>query len=155
MSSFADDAQRVFLLFNYGVMSGTDVINRAEDHVANSDSPSDPLLELAWASPNDTAEIISRLIVLTRGADIYIAFKKVLGYLYDYVMLHPTTAERITSRLLGTLIEIRHDTRAREFYFLYRCSDDFESVHQGEYVTRPTVLKFLLTELQKFTKTMD
>ncbi len=146
MLTLADDAHSVFLLFNYGVFSGTDVIRWAEKRVAESDVPTDALLELTWTLPDNTADIISHLNSLMRGAGLCSAFKKVLGNVYDYVASNPNEAERISHRLLGTLVTMRNDRDASQFYFLYRIDDDFEDV----YKERSAVLKCFLNELQKF-----
>ncbi|HTQ40488.1 MAG TPA: hypothetical protein VMJ32_15795 [Pirellulales bacterium] len=152
MPTSAEDAQRVFLLFNYGVLFGADVIKWAEELVANADSPSNTLLELAWTKPDNTADIISHLNALTHGVDICEAFKRVLGVLYGYVKTHPMDAERISQRLLGTLVTLRNEKNAREFYFLYGIDDDFEHANHGRYFERAAVLEDFLGELQKFAE---
>lgn len=152
MSIFAEDAQRVFWLLNYGVMSGADVIKWAEDRVAGIDLPPDPLLELTWTKPENTAEIISHLNSLKNGADFSEAFRRVLSCLHDYIATHPADAERIADRLLNTLAGFPIEEKTREFHFLYRCSDYFEHAQQGREIEQSAVLKDFLSELQKFSR---
>jgi hypothetical protein len=152
MSISAEDAQSVFWLFNYGVMSGADVIKWAEDQIAITELPSDPLLELTWTKPDNTAEIISQMNTLKNGADFPEAFRRVLSCLHDYIAAHPADAERIADRLLNTLAGVPIDEKTREFHFLYRCSDYFEHAQQGRDIERSAVLKDFLSELQKFSR---
>jgi ABC-type nitrate/sulfonate/bicarbonate transport system substrate-binding protein len=147
MFALAEDAQRVYLLFNYGTMSGADVVKWAEKQIDDSDSPSNALLELAWIHPDNTADIISVLNVLRQGADVYKSFEKILGFLYDYVKTHPAEAERISQRLLGTLVTLPDEKRRRDFYFLYRVDDDFDLN-----IERSATLKKFLDELRKFAE---
>jgi hypothetical protein len=47
MQNIAHDAQRMSLLFTYGVISGGDVIAWSDSIIVQIDSPSDSLLQLS------------------------------------------------------------------------------------------------------------
>src|SRR6202008_1667920 len=51
------DAQRMSLLFRYGVRTGNDVIGWADSAIVELDSPPDSLIELSMTAPEKTEDI--------------------------------------------------------------------------------------------------
>ena len=67
MQTIAHDAQRMSLLFEYGVLTGDDVIAWSDSAIVQLDSLPDSLLQLSMTAPDKTGDIMSHLHQLSSG----------------------------------------------------------------------------------------
>jgi hypothetical protein len=142
-------ARSLLLLLSYGVVTPNEVIHWAEEQVGVIEVPSFDLIELAYATPANIGEIITRLNVLSAGGDSLAAFRLALGRLHDYVLQRPSEARRVFSQIFQTFLRFHEDER-KEFSFLYLIDHHFELVSQGIWKSSEKVSKELLVELIKY-----
>jgi hypothetical protein len=86
---------------------------------------SDALLDLSTTDPKNTAEIISCLNRLSDRTDLWVALRRALPEIYEYVRVSPRRAGRIAHHLYQT---IWHSGTAApdDLRFLDRYNDLFE-----------------------------
>jgi hypothetical protein len=148
MPSIAQDAQRLSLLFRYGVVAVSEVISWADSQIAEMDSPPEALLELSTTSPSDTGGIISRLHRLSAGAEFWPALRAALPRIRDYVASRPQDAKRIANHFYSTATTF--EPVPTDLQFLYRFDDAFCLAHDGTYSDREAIYRELLSELERF-----
>ena len=78
MKSIAHDAQQMGLLFEYGVVTGNEIVAWADSAIVQLDSLPDSLLQLSLTAPDNTADIISHLHLLASGSDFWDALRSVI-----------------------------------------------------------------------------
>lgn len=150
MPSLAQEAQRLSLLFKYGVVSAGELISWADSQIAELDSPPEALLELSITFPDDTGGIISRLHRLSAGADIWSAMRAALPRIRDYVTARPQDAEHIANHFYLTALTF--EPVPTDLRFLYRFDDAFYLAREGTYGDRETIYKDFLSELERFSE---
>ena len=106
MQSISQEAQRLNLLFQYGVLDATAIISWADAAIVRIESPPDSLLELSIAPPGKTEDILSCLNLLSTGAEFWSALRSVIPRLRDFVASHPDRAESVANHLYHTAISV-------------------------------------------------
>jgi trans-aconitate methyltransferase len=148
MPPYAQDAERLSLLFHYGVASDREVIEWPDAQIVALDSPPDALMQLAVTRPGDTAAIMSHLHTLSADAEFWPAFRAALARIHQHVVAHPGDAERIANDIYRTVLMF--SDVPDEFTFVYHFDDAFSLARDGTF-DEATVLKEFTDELQKFT----
>lgn len=151
MSAIAQEAQRLSLLFEIGVIDAGSVIDWADSQIVAVDSPPIPLIELSATSSERVGDIISHLHALARGADFWRAFRSALSTLHGHVSAHPSDTERIAGELYRRAVFTAPGNIPDDLSFLYRYGDAFDLAHQGVYGEISAVRKEFICELEKFT----
>lgn len=146
--AFANDAQRLSLLFDYGVVTAHEVIQWADSQIVISESPPGPLIELSTTAPNQTADVISHLHALSAGADFWQALRAAVPRLHEYLTSNPKDAERIANALYRTVITARDVPTDFQFAYLY--DDAFSLVRENVYGDIETIRKDFIREFGKF-----
>jgi hypothetical protein len=133
MSAINQDAQRMSLLFQYGVVPADEVIAWADSWIVRMDSPPDSLFELSSTSPSNTGDILACLRQLSAGADFWIAFRAALPRLRDYVASHRDRAESIADHLYRTACSFQDSGVPDDLRFVWRFDDAFSLAREGIY----------------------
>jgi hypothetical protein len=152
MQSIVQDAQRLSLLFQYGVLDAGAVIAWADGAIAQMDSPSDSLLELSTTAPDKTADILSHLHRLSSGAEFWPALRSAIPQIRDFIVAHPDRADAIANHLFLTACSFGVGDVPDDLHFLYRFDDAFSLAHEGTYGDLETVYREFIRELEKFTQ---
>src|SRR2546425_5390685 len=123
MNSLCQDAQRVSLMFQFGLIRGQAVVDWADSQIIALDSPPPTLIELSTTPISRTADLLSHLGALASGADYWEAFRMVLGLFYQRVASHPERTGRLASelysRLVSTWPRMVPDETPMDLQFLY------------------------------------
>jgi hypothetical protein len=152
MQSIAKDAQRMSLLFQWGVATADEIISWADSLIVHMDSPLDSLLELSTTSPAKTGDILSCLHRLSGGADFWAAFRCALHRVRDYVASHPERAEAIANHLFLAACGFSVSDVPDDLHFAYRFDDAFSLAREGTCGEPQTVYRGFIHELDKFTQ---
>lgn len=150
MSQLSQDAKRLSLLFDHGVATADEVIRWADLQIEAMDSPPEALLALSTISPNRTADIISVLHELSRGAEFWTAFRAALGRIHDQVASHPHHAEQLAKQFYFTVVRFSPAEVPDDLRFLYRLDDAFSLAREGTYGEPESVHREFLRELERF-----
>ena len=151
MSAIAQEAQRMSLLFEIGVIDAGSVIDWADSQIVAADSPPTSLIELSTTSSERVGDIISHLHTLAQGADFWPAFRSALSTLHEHVSTHPNDAGRVAGELYRRAAFTAPSSIPPDLRFLYRYGDAFDLAHQGVYGDMSAVRKEFICELEKFT----
>jgi hypothetical protein len=151
MQSIAQEAQRLSLLFQYGVFDAGAIIAWADTAIAQMDSPPDSLLELSTTAPDKTADILSRLHRLSSDAEFWPALRSAIPPIRDFIVAHPDRADAIANHLFLTACSFGAGDVPDDLRFLYRFDDAFSLAHEGTYGEAETVYREFIHELEKFT----
>ena len=146
------DAQRMSFMLQYGLASGVDVVKWADSQIIALDSPPGTLIDLSMTPPGQTADLLSHLRALASGADIWAAFRAVLGLLHDYVVSRPSQAEHVANELLRTAAWIDSEGMPEDLRFLYHFDDAFFLARDGSFGRTEDVLQDFLRDLARFRK---
>ncbi len=152
MTEIAQDAQRMSLLFQFGVATADEAISWADSWIQRTDSPAEALLELSTTPPGKTGDILSCLRQLSAGADFWNALRGALPRLRDYVASHRDRAEGIANQLFLTVCSFGVPEVPDDLSFAYRFGDAFSLAREGTYGDPETVYQEFIHELDKFTK---
>lgn len=150
MCALSQDAQRLSLMLQYGVLSGADVVRWADSQIVAQDSPSDALIELATTPTSQIADQLSHLRALASGADFWEAFRVLLGALHAHLTVHPERAEDIASELSRTVLWSDPGDVPGDLGFIYHFDDAFSHAREGIYGEPEAVLHEFRCELEKF-----
>ena len=150
MQTIAHDAQRMSLLFQYGVLTGDEVISWADSVIVQMDSPPDSLLQLSMTAPDKTGDIISHLRQLSSGSDYWAALRSAIPQIRDFVVAHPDGAESIANHLFHTACHAP-DRVPKDLHFMFRFDDAFSLARDGVYGEPQAVYRDFICELEKFT----
>ena len=152
MNSIAQDAQRVSLLFEYGILKFGAVISWADATIAGMESPPQLLLELSMTAPERTDNILSSLHGLSEGADFWAAFRNVVPELRAFVASHPEIAEKIANQMYLTACMVGN--LPEDLRFLYYFEDAFSLARQETYGDIGAVYQDFLQEMGQVAKTV-
>ena len=152
MQSIAQDAQRVSLLFQYGVLDASAVIAWADAAIVQMDSPPDSLLELSTTAPDKTADVLSCLHRLSSDAEFWSALRSAIPQLRDFVASHPDHAESIANHLFLTVCRFPVSELPDDLHFIYRFDDAFSLAREGTYGDTETVYREFVHEMERFTQ---
>ena len=139
-------------MLQYGLASGVDVVKWADAQIIALDSPPGSLIDLSMTPTGQTADLLSHLRALASGADIWAAFREVLGPLHDYVGSKPSQAEDVACELLRTAAWIDPEGMPEDLHFLYHFDDAFFLAKDGSFGRPEDVVRDFLTELARFRK---
>jgi hypothetical protein len=151
MQSITQDAQRVSLLFQYGVLDASAVIAWADTAIIQMDSPPDSLLELSTTAPDRTADVLSYLHRLSSGAEFWPALRSAIPQLRDFVVSHPDRAESIANHLFLTVCRFPGPELPDDLHFIYRFDDAFSLAREATYGDTETVYREFVHEMERFT----
>lgn len=149
MKTIAHDSQRMSLLFEYGVVTGTEVVAWADTVIVQLDSLPDSLLQLSLTAPDNTADIISHLHQLALGSDFWAALRSVISQIREFIIEHPDQAENIANHLFLTACFV-HNKVPKDLQFMFRFDDAFSLAQDGIYGEPQTVYRDFVQELGKF-----
>ena len=149
MQTIAHDAQRMSLLFEYGVVSGVDVIGWSDSAIVQMDSPPDTLIQLSLTAPDKTADIMSHLHQLSSGSDFWAAVRSAMPQIHDFVVAHPDRAESIANHLYFTAC-FASGRVPKDLHFMFGFDDAFSLAHDGIYGDPQTIYRDFIHELEKF-----
>jgi hypothetical protein len=152
MQSIAKEAQRISLLFDYGVLTGNEVIAWADSVIVELDSPPDSLIELSTVAPERTGDIISHLHRLSTGSDFWVAVKSAIPQIRDFIAAHPNRAEDIANHFYRTACSRMADI-PKELNFFFRFDDAFSLANQGILGERRDIYRDFINELTEFAST--
>jgi len=150
MQSIAQDAQRVSLLFQYGVLNANAVTAWADAAIVQMDTPPDALLELSTTPPDRTVDVLACLHRLSSGAEFWSALRSAMPQLRDFVASHPERAESIANHLFLTACSFVEDV-PEDLRFMYRFHDAFSLARDGTYGDTESVYREFVNELERFT----
>ncbi|HTV39544.1 MAG TPA: hypothetical protein VMF08_03140 [Candidatus Sulfotelmatobacter sp.] len=94
--SIENDARRMSVLFDYGIINGEEVVAWADSIIVKMDLLPDPLLALSLAAPEKTGDIISHLHQLSCNADFWKALRSAIPQIRDFVIAHPDRGMALT-----------------------------------------------------------
>jgi hypothetical protein len=151
MQSITQDAQRVSLRFQYGVLDAAAVIAWSDGAIVQMESPPDALLELSTTAPDRTADVLSCLHRLSSGAEFWPALRSALPQLRDFVAAHPDRAESIANHLFLTVVRFPVAELPDDLHFIYRFDDAFSLAREGTYGDTETVYREFIHEMERFT----
>ena len=151
MQSIKQDAQRVSLLFQYGVLDANAVIAWAAGVIVQMQSPPDALLELCTAAPERTADVLSCLHCLSSGAEFWPALRSAIPQLRAFVESHPDRAESIANHMFLTACSFGVGDVPEDLNFIYRFDDAFSLAREGTYGDTNTVRREFVHEMERFT----
>jgi hypothetical protein len=152
MQSITQDAQRVSLLFQYGVLDADAVIAWADEAIIEMDSPPDALLALSTTAPDRTADVLSCLHRLSSGAEFWPALRGAIPQLRDFVASHPDRAESIANHLFLTTCSFGVRDVPDDLHFIYRFDDALSLAREGTYGDTDTVRREFVHEMERFTE---
>ncbi len=139
-------------MLQYGLASGIDVVKWADSQIIALDSPPGSLIDLSMTPTGQSADLLSHLRALASGADVWAAFRAVLGPLHDYVAARPSQAEDFAYELLRTAAWINPEGMPEDLRFLYHFDDAFFLARDGSFGRTEDVLQDFLRELARFRK---
>ena len=152
MQSTPQDAQRVSLLFQYGVLDASAVIGWADAAIVQMDSPPDALLELSATAPEKTADVLSCLHCLSSGAEFWPALRSAMPQLRDFVVSHPERAESIAYHLFLTACGFGVADVPGDLHFIYRIDDAFSLARDGSYGDTESVYREFVHEMENLQR---
>jgi hypothetical protein len=138
------------LMLQYGLTTGSGVVQWADAQIIALDSASGSLLELSTTPPSKTGDLVSHLRVLASGADYWSAFRAVLGPLHDHIASNPSRAEYFANLLYRTVISFDSAEVPKDLSFIDRFDDAFSLAREGIYGRPDDVLREFLAELERF-----
>ena len=149
MQTIAHDAQRMSLLFEYGVLTGNDVIAWSDSAIVQLNSLPDALLQLSMTAPDKTADIMSHLHQLSSGSDFWAAVRSAMPQIRDFVGAYPDRAESIANHLHFTA-SFASGRVPKDLHFMFLFDDAFSLAHDGIYGEPQTIYHDFIHELEKF-----
>jgi hypothetical protein len=152
MPSLAEDAQRMTLLFEYGVVADDEVVAWADWFIVQMDSPPYLLLELSTTAPSKRGDILTCLHRLSVGADFWAAFRSALPRLRDYIASYPDRAEGIANQLSLTACNSPPSDVPDDLNFICHFDDAFSLAREGTYGESETVYREFVHELDRFSQ---
>jgi len=150
MQSIAQEAQRVSLLFRYGVLNSAEVIAWADGMIAQMESPPDMLIELSIVAPEKTEDIIHCLGQLASRSDFWAAFRRAIPQFRDFIISHPENAEAIAHHFYLAAWETSTSDVPADFRFIFRFDDAFSLARDGICGDTKAVFHNFIRELEKF-----
>ena len=150
MQPIAHDAQRISLLFEYGVLTGNNVIAWSDGAIVQLDSPPDSLLQLSMTAPDNTADIISHLHQLSVGSDFWAALRSAIPQIRDFIVVHPDRAESVANHLFRTACHAASQL-PEDLNFMFQYDDAFSLARDGIYGDSQTIYRDFIQELEEFT----
>jgi hypothetical protein len=152
MTAISQDAQRMSLMLQYGLVSGVEVVRWADSQIVALDSPPESLIGLSTTPPSQIADLLSHLRALASGADFWAAFREILGSLHDHVASKPTEAEHFANELYRTAVWFAPGDVPKDLSFVHRFDDAFSLARGGTYGQTEDVLRDFLSELERFKR---
>ena len=151
MQSITQDAQKVSLLFQFGVLDASAVIAWADTAIVQMEPPPDALIELSTTPPDRTADILSCLHRICSGAEFWPALRSTLPHIREFILAYPDRAAAIANDLFLTVCSFGISEVPDDLHFVYRFDDAFSLAHEGTYGEPETVYREFVHELEKFT----
>ncbi len=152
MHPITQDAQRINLLFHYGVFAADAVIGWADAKIVELNSPPDSLLDLSMTAPDKTADIDSCLNRLGSGAEFWSALRSAIPQIREFIASHPDGVESIANHLFLSVCRFPFSDVPDDLHFIYRFEDAFSLAREGIYGEPKTVYREFMHELEKFTQ---
>jgi hypothetical protein len=150
MKPYAQEAEVLRLLLNYGFISGNDIITWTDQTIMSETEIDQNLIEVSTMPPDKTSDISSKLSEIAVGADSFEALRTAFGRMYD-------TATKMNDdeleRLAVGLSQIPHHHNYNlpdDLNFLNATDDMFSMAKSGLYGDVPTVRKEFLEDLNRF-----
>jgi len=153
MKSIAQDAQRLSLLFQFGVIDAKAAISWADPFIVEMDSPPDLLIQLSTTAPEKTGDILSCLRALGLGADFWTAFRSTIPQIRAFIAFHPELAERVADHM--SFIACTVGDVPEDLFFINRYDDAFLLARQDMYGDVNTIREELIREMDEFGKRSD
>ncbi len=149
MSALKQEAARELVLLKLGVSKPADIVNWADEIIANEPSPNFLLLELSTTPPARIDLFMSTLAELGQGSDYWSSVRDALPRLYDYLVANPDEAERVAGAL-DLVASAELSAMPSVFSFLLQIADEYHLAREGEYGTVAEVYADFLKELRRF-----
>ncbi len=83
MTTIAQEAEVLRLLFDHGFVTTADIIARADELIVSESELDDNLMELSTIAPDKTTAIYAKLMEMAQTADKPAALATALGRMYD------------------------------------------------------------------------
>ena len=148
MPAYTQDAKKLSLLYDWGLLSDDDIIGWAEVQTAQLASPPLVLLELADTKPGSTPSIIAYLHSLSSDAQFWPACRDALWQLHDHLLAQPQDTERMAYTLYHSVLNGAEVPE--ELNFLSRYDDAFDLAKAGVSGDLASVRDAFIKELERF-----
>src|SRR5262245_28053964 len=125
MQSITQDAQRVSLLFQYGVLDAAAIVTWADEAIVQIESPPAALLALSTTALDKTADILSCLHRLSSGAEFWPALRSAIPQIRDFIVAYPDRADALANHLFLTACSFGISDVPDDLRFVYRFDDAF------------------------------
>jgi len=146
------EANRIRLLFFFGVVTPEQVIAWSNAQIEALADPPTALFELSSTCPSNTGGIITNLTALSCDGDYWKSLRAAMPQIYEHVEAHPDDAERLANELYLSVVRSSPDDVPNEFKFIYRFDDAFTLAREGIYGNPLAVHEEFLSELHLFVK---
>jgi len=143
MKDVRNDAARLSLLHDVGIVSSEEIVRWADDLIVSEDKPSQELIELATSSGKVVRDALG---VLAAGADVWRPVEDALPKILEFVIAQPDRAPIVAQAFYHIAVEQKYEVPDALRFFL-RADDDFGLADSGVYLL-PDVYQRFVGELR-------
>ena len=138
-STIKNEAARLVLLLDVGVVTDAEVIAWADSLIVQIDKPSGMLIDLSLAKGGGIRDALSSL---AEGVDVWPTVGWAMPALIDYVTKHREKAVTVASAFYHIAVEQRYEVPAK-YGFFNSAEDDFALAEEGVFVFEEVYARFL------------
>ena len=139
MKTIEQDAARLAVLFDLGMVDAQEVINWADNAIISAGKPSYELIELSVSSPSN---ISKSLRSLSLGADVWTGISDALPFILKVLEEKPELA-RVVAREFYRLAVAENYSVPERYSFFVRADDDFDLAEAGVFVFGEVYRRFI------------
>jgi hypothetical protein len=132
MKEVQNEAARLALLYDLGIIASDVVIRWADDLIVGSPKPSQELIELSVSRADDPASVSGALRSVAAGADVWSPVEAALPEILDFISAHPDRAPLAAKAFYHIAVEQKYVVPDSLRFFL-RSEDDFDLADSGVY----------------------
>ena len=129
MQDIRNDAARLSLLHDFGVISANEVVRWADDLIVSEAKPCQELIDLSTSSAKGVGDALRSL---ARGADVWLPIEAALPRILEFVTAKPDQAPIAARAFYHIAVDQKYEVPKTLRFFL-NAEDDFDLAESGIY----------------------
>ena len=139
MKDLRNDAARLALLHDIGIVSSDEIVGWADDLIVSEDKPSQELIELSTSSPKAVGDALRSLAV---GSDVWRPVEDALPTILDAVVAQPDRAPVVAKAFYHIAVAQKYEVPG-SLRFILSAEDDFDLADSGVYLIADVYPRFI------------
>jgi hypothetical protein len=130
MKDVPNDAARLSLLHDIGIVTSAEIVRWADDLIVSEEKPSYELIELSTSSGKNVRDALQ---ALTAGADVWRPVEDALPRILEFVTTQPERAPIVARAFYHIAVTQKYKV-PDHFRFILGAEDDFDLIASGVFV---------------------